>query len=87
MQPISYTQARQKLAATMDRVIDEHEPVVITRAKASPVVMLSLADYNSLVETAYLLGNSANADRLRASIADHSAGLGEEITLEGLESL
>ena len=74
MQPISYTQARQNLAATMSKVIEDHEPVVITRGNAGSVVMLSLEDYNSMQETAYLLANPVNAERLRKAVADIEAG-------------
>lgn len=64
MNAISYTAARENLAATMDKVCSDHAPVVITRKRDQSVVMLSLADYESLQETAYLLQSPANAKRL-----------------------
>jgi antitoxin YefM len=67
MSTITYTSAREKLAETMDQVCDDHRPVVITRQKQRSVVMLSLDDYESLNETAYLLRNPANARRLLAA--------------------
>ena len=67
MSTISYTAARENLAATMDQVCDDREPVVITRQKQRSVVMLSLEDYESLSETAYLLKSRANARRLLAA--------------------
>ena len=67
MSTITYTSAREKLAETMDQVCDDHQPVVITRQKQRSVVMLSLDDYESLNETAYLLRNPANARRLLAA--------------------
>ena len=39
----------------MEKVCDDHTPVIITRKAAKPVVMMSLADYQALEETAYLL--------------------------------
>lgn len=84
MQAISYTAARQTLAATMDKVIDGHEPVIITRQKAGAVVMMSLEDFNNIQETIYLLGNPTNAEHLRRSIADLEAGKGIEVRLEDL---
>ena len=53
-QAITYSEARQNLAETMNRVCDHHEPVIITRQKSPSVVMMSLEDYNSIMETAYL---------------------------------
>mgnify|MGYP005854397341 FL=1 len=64
MKAINYTAARENLASTMDRVCDDCDPVIITRNRNQAVVMLSLADYESLQETAYLLRSPANAKRL-----------------------
>ena len=74
MPAITYSEARQNLAATMEQVCDHHEPVIITRQKAPSVVMMSLEDYSSIMETAYLLRSPANAKRLRESLnALHAA--------------
>lgn len=87
MDAISCTAARQNLAATINKVIDEHEPVIITRQKAGAVVMMSLEDFNSIHETMYLLGSPANAERLHKSIADLEEGRGRDVTLEDLKNL
>lgn len=68
MDAISYSTARANLAKTMERVCDDHAPVIITRQKESSVVMMSLEDYQAMEETAYLLRSPANARRLMASI-------------------
>jgi len=74
MNAITYTAARENLASTMDRVCIDHDPVIITRNRDQAVVMLSLDDYESLQETAYLLRSPANARRLLASIESLNAG-------------
>ena len=84
MDAITYTAARQNLAQTMDEVCENHTPVIITRQKAKPVVMMSLADYNSIQETAYLLSSPANAEHLRASVADAEQGKVTQISLDDL---
>ncbi|MGI8965619.1 MAG: type II toxin-antitoxin system Phd/YefM family antitoxin [Limisphaerales bacterium] len=61
MSAISETTARENLAQTMDRVCDDREPMIITRQKRRSVVMLSLKDYESLSETAYLFQSRVNA--------------------------
>lgn len=76
MDAISYTAARANLASTMDRVCDDHAPVVITRKGEASVVMLSLEDYQALEETAYLLRSPANARRLMHAMEQLGAGKG-----------
>ncbi len=78
MDTITYTSARGNLAKTMKKVCDDHSPVIITRKTAEPVVMMSLADYQSLEETAYLLRSPENARRLLESIGQLEKGKGFE---------
>lgn len=78
MNTITYTSARSNLAQTMDKVCDDHAPVIITRKAAKPVVMMSLDDFEALEETAYLLRSPKNARRLLESIAQLEADKGTE---------
>lgn len=78
MDAISYTAARANLAKTMERVCNDHSPVIITRKSETPVVMVSLEDYQAMQETAYLLRSPANARHLLESIAELEAGKGTE---------
>ena len=61
MEAITYTEARNRLAETIDRVTANHEPVIITRRGREAVVMLSLDDFNAWQETEYLTRSAANA--------------------------
>ncbi len=76
MDAITYSSARANLANTMDRVCNDHEPLIITRNGDQSVVMLSLEDFQAMEETAYLLRNPANAKRLLAAASQLSAGKG-----------
>jgi antitoxin YefM len=78
MKAITYTAARGALADTMDEVCRDRAPVKITRKHDQTVVMLSLADYESLEETAYLLRSPANARRLLEAIESHAWGKSQE---------
>ncbi len=77
MDTITYSDARERLAATMKKVCESHEPVIITRQKEESVVMLSLEDFRSLEETSYLLRVPKNAKRLLESIAELERGGGK----------
>ena len=76
MNTISCSQARSRLAETLDKVCDDHAPVIITRRNASSVVMMSLADYQALEETTYLLRSPKNARRLLESVDEIESGGG-----------
>ena len=76
MKAITYTAARENLAATMDRVCEDREAVVITRNRDQAVVMLSLAEYQALEETAYLTRSPANARRLLDAVQSMEKGRG-----------
>ena len=65
---ITYSYAREQLAKTMERVCKDHSPVIITRQKSEPVVLVSLSDYSAIQETSYLISNPYNAKRLGESI-------------------
>jgi len=76
MDAITYSAARANLAKTMDRVCNDHEALIITRNGEQSVVMLSLEDFQSLEETAYLLRSPTNARRLLSAVAQLAAGEG-----------
>jgi len=62
----------------MEKVCEDHSPIIITRRNENSVVMISLEDYQALEETAYLLRSPKNARRLLESIAELESGGGVE---------
>ena len=76
MKALSYTALRSNLAKTMEKVCDDHEPIIITRKSEGAVVMLSLEDYESLEETTYLLRSPKNVKRLLESLSQLEEGRG-----------
>jgi len=81
MDVLTYSDTRANLKEVMDRVVADHTPVVITRQRAEAVVMVSLADWQAMEETAYLLSDPRGAAELRESIRQLEAGQGVERTL------
>ena len=78
MKAITYTAARESLAATMDKVCRNRAPILITRNRDQSVVMLSLEDYEQLEDTAHLLRSLENARRLLSAIGTLEKGRGRE---------
>ena len=78
MHVMTYSDTRARLKEVMDRVSQDHGPVLITRQGGESCVIMSLSDYRSLDETAYLLSSPENARRLREGIAQLDAGQGLE---------
>ena len=81
MDAITYSTARANLADTVDRVCEDHEPIIITRNGEQAVVMMSLEDFKALEETSYLLRSPKNARRLLESIASLESGNGQARSL------
>ncbi len=81
MDSINYSAARATLARTLERVCEDHDPVIVTRQGKPSVVILSLEDYEALTETADLLRSPANARRLLDAIDELNAGKGREHAL------
>ena len=81
MKTMSYTESRARYAEVLDSVVNDREEVVVTRAGHEPVVIVSLADFESLRETAYLMRSPKNARRLLDAMERLEAGEGEEHSL------
>ena len=76
MKIMTYTESRARYAEVLDQVVNDREEIVITRQGHGSVVIIALDEYESLMETVYLMQSPANACHLRESIARHRAGEG-----------
>lgn len=74
MDTMSYSAFRTHLAGTLDKVNDDHRPVLITRQNGKPAVVMSLEDFHAYEETAYLMASPKNAERLNQAIVEVEAG-------------
>lgn len=74
MKVVTFSEARNKLKAVLDRVVDDADYTVITRRDTDDAVVMSLDYFNSLMETVYLLESPANAASLKRSIAQYKEG-------------
>lgn len=74
MDTMSYSTFRSNLASTLDKVNEDHKPMLITRQNGKPAVVISLEDFHAYEETAYLMASPANAKRLNQAIEEVQAG-------------
>jgi len=77
MQTLNFSHTRQNLASTLDAVVDNAMPVIVTRQNKESVVIISMKDYRAMEETAYLMQSEANAKRLNRAINQLEDGLGK----------
>ena len=75
MKVVTEQEARAQLGELAESTWDNHDIVVIAREGGRSAVLLSLEDYESLNETAYLLRSPANAERLLKSLGDVKLGI------------
>ncbi len=74
----TYSDFRQKLKGYLDEVFNSHSPLYVTRTKGENIVVLSESDYESIMETFYLLKSSKNAERLQQALNQYEKGEGKE---------
>lgn len=79
MRTTSYSELRKNLASALDRVVEDREPVIITRDRGKPAaVLMSLEEFTSWEETLHLLRSPANAVRLKEAVDTLDTGGGTE---------
>jgi antitoxin YefM len=70
----NFTEFRTKLKAYLDEVEQNNETLIIKRGSGKGTVLISLDEYNAMLETLHLLSSKKNADRLYESIQQMKAG-------------
>ena len=74
METIPITEAKTRRAELADRVAREHDHFTITRNGRADVMLISVAEYESLQETLDILSDEQALADLRQSREDFAAG-------------
>jgi len=74
VQTVSYSEAREKLKAMIDKVVADRAPIAITRQRGEGAVLVSESEWASIEETLYLLRSPRNAERLLDAVRGFEAG-------------
>ena len=77
MKNVTYSTFRSELSSTLNRVAEDHTPILITRRSGKDAVVMSLEDFRSYEETAYLMSSAKNAQRINESIDELEAKKGK----------
>jgi antitoxin YefM len=81
-QQITFQECNTQFAQVFERVLKNHEVISVYKEPEQGIVILDAKEYSSLVETLYLLSNSANRDRLYQGILQHQQGQVREIDVK-----
>lgn len=73
MDTMNYSAFRNHLAGALDKVNEDHKPLLITRQNGKPAVVMSLDDFHAYEETAYLMASPKNMERLNQAILEVEA--------------
>ena len=84
MRITNFTDLRNNLKHHLDSVVQDNIPLIVQRPNGESVVVISLEDYNSIIETAYLLSNPANVEHLREGIAQANSGEATKVDIKDL---
>ena len=74
MRVVNFTEMRRNLKSVLDQVAMDADYTIISRRDAENAVVMSLEQFNGLMETVHLLKNPANARHLEKSIQEYHSG-------------
>ena len=81
MEKVSYSYTRENLSNILNQIIDNSETYCIERKNGNQIVMIGKNDYDSLLETAYLLKSPNNAKELHKALNEANNDIGAKIAL------
>lgn len=84
MRTANYTEFRKNLKENIDAVIADNDALIIDRGNNTGVVMISLEEYNSIMETEYILSNPRVMQDIQQGLQDIADGKGIEISIDEL---
>jgi antitoxin YefM len=82
MRVINFSEARNTLKSVLDQVVSDADYTIIARRDADDAVVMSLDQFNGLMETVHLLKSPANAAHLATSIEQYRKGQTIERSLD-----
>lgn len=75
MRAANFSEFRTDLKKYLDDIEDNNETLIVKRRRGKGTVVISLDEYNSIMETVHLLKSKSNSDRLYESIRQMKEGI------------
>jgi antitoxin YefM len=75
MEVLNYTEFRQNLAKSLDKVNNDSDIVIVSRSKGKNVVVMDLDEYNAMIETLHITKSEVNRKRLQDAIDEMNSGI------------
>ena len=80
----TYTDLRSNLKDYLDRVVNDSDNVIVNRGNGSAVVIMSMEEYESMVETAYVMSQPDLVEAIRQGDDDVKNGNYEVVNVDEL---
>ena len=74
MRVVNFSEARNNFKQVLDQVADDADYTIISRRDSDDAVVMSLDQFNGLMETVHLLSSPANVRHLEKSIEQYKSG-------------
>ena len=84
MSTATYTEVHNNFGQFFNRVIDDANTLVVNREDSESAVLMSMSEYNSLMETLHILSSNETMTDIRQAEADLRAGKGVEVNIDEL---
>lgn len=84
MSTATYTEVHNNFGQFFNRVIDDADTLVVNREDSESAVLMSMSEYNSLMETLHILSSNETMTDIRQAEADLRAGKGVEVNIDEL---
>jgi len=78
---------RAHLKEEVEKVIDNHEPLYVTRRNGEDFVVIGREDYEQEQETLFILQNSSLMKQIGESLKTHDKGKGYKASKEELDEI
>lgn len=84
MRTATYTDFSTNIGKFYNSVSDDLDTIIVNKEGSDGIVMMSVSEYNSLLETLYLMSSPETMADIRQAEADIKAGKGIEVNIEDL---